>query len=242
MSLTGLKKHVRVLEDAELVTTEKVGRSRRCTLGPQRPRRRPGVDRLSHRRMLEARLDRLRASSSNDEGRTKGESAMTQTRRPAAASARSTTAPRRPRDPHRARCSTHRASACSRRSPTASSIARVVGPARDQDDRRQARRPHGRRLALPDGGLRRQRDRVPRDLPRGDAARAHRLDVRVERHARATCPSTRRSSRTSATAAPGSSRRPPSSSTEERDGMIEAGMEGGLQESYERLDELLAKD
>ena len=29
---------------------------------------------------------------------------------------------------------------------------------------------------------------------------------------------------------------------EERDGMIEAGMEGGLQESYERLDELLAKD
>jgi uncharacterized protein YndB with AHSA1/START domain len=27
---------------------------------------------------------------------------------------------------------------------------------------------------------------------------------------------------------------------EERDGMIEAGMEGGLQESYERLDELLA--
>ena len=29
MSLTGMKKHVRVLEDAELVTTEKVGRARR---------------------------------------------------------------------------------------------------------------------------------------------------------------------------------------------------------------------
>ena len=28
----------------------------------------------------------------------------------------------------------------------------------------------------------------------------------------------------------------------ERDGMIEAGMESGLQDSYERLDELLAKD
>ena len=27
---------------------------------------------------------------------------------------------------------------------------------------------------------------------------------------------------------------------EERDGMLEAGMEGGLSESYERLDELLA--
>jgi uncharacterized protein YndB with AHSA1/START domain len=29
---------------------------------------------------------------------------------------------------------------------------------------------------------------------------------------------------------------------EERDGMIEAGMESGLQDSYERLDELLARD
>ena len=34
MSLTGMKKHVRLLEDAELVTTEKVGRVRRCTLVP----------------------------------------------------------------------------------------------------------------------------------------------------------------------------------------------------------------
>ena len=32
ISLTGMKKHVRVLEEAELVTTEKVGRVRRCTL------------------------------------------------------------------------------------------------------------------------------------------------------------------------------------------------------------------
>src|SRR3979411_2874037 len=36
ISLTGMKKHVRVLEDAELVTTEKVGRARRCSLGPRR--------------------------------------------------------------------------------------------------------------------------------------------------------------------------------------------------------------
>ncbi len=34
MSLTGMKKHIRVLEEAQLVTTEKVGRVRRCTLVP----------------------------------------------------------------------------------------------------------------------------------------------------------------------------------------------------------------
>lgn len=34
MSLTGLKKHVRLLEEAQLVTTAKVGRVRRCMLAP----------------------------------------------------------------------------------------------------------------------------------------------------------------------------------------------------------------
>ena len=34
MSLTGMKKHVRLLEEAELVTTEKVGRARMCRLVP----------------------------------------------------------------------------------------------------------------------------------------------------------------------------------------------------------------
>lgn len=34
MSLTGMKKHVRLLEEAELVTTEKIGRVRRCALVP----------------------------------------------------------------------------------------------------------------------------------------------------------------------------------------------------------------
>src|SRR4051794_13995942 len=34
MSLTGMKKHIRLLEEAELVTTEKIGRVRRCTLAP----------------------------------------------------------------------------------------------------------------------------------------------------------------------------------------------------------------
>jgi len=32
MTLTGMKKHVRLLEEAQLVTTEKVGRVRRCRL------------------------------------------------------------------------------------------------------------------------------------------------------------------------------------------------------------------
>ena len=69
MSLTGLKKHVRVLEDAELVTTEKVGRARQCSLGP---RRLDDVERWikTYRRMMEARLDRL----SEFLEQTKGES------------------------------------------------------------------------------------------------------------------------------------------------------------------------
>lgn len=36
MTLTGMKKHVGVLERAGLVTTEKVGRVRTCRLGPGR--------------------------------------------------------------------------------------------------------------------------------------------------------------------------------------------------------------
>ena len=36
MTLTGMKKHVGILEQAGLLTTEKVGRVRTCTLGPRR--------------------------------------------------------------------------------------------------------------------------------------------------------------------------------------------------------------
>ncbi|MGH9423032.1 MAG: ArsR/SmtB family transcription factor [Thermoanaerobaculia bacterium] len=36
MTLTGMKKHVGALEQAGLVTTEKVGRVRTCKLGPRR--------------------------------------------------------------------------------------------------------------------------------------------------------------------------------------------------------------
>src|SRR5207302_3474196 len=34
MSLTGMMKHIRLLEEADIVATEKVGRARRCTLVP----------------------------------------------------------------------------------------------------------------------------------------------------------------------------------------------------------------
>src|SRR5262245_11154710 len=36
MTLTGMKKHVGVLERAGLVTTEKIGRVRTCRIGPRR--------------------------------------------------------------------------------------------------------------------------------------------------------------------------------------------------------------
>jgi DNA-binding transcriptional ArsR family regulator len=36
MTLTGMRKHVRVLEQADLVTTSKVGRVRTCKLGERR--------------------------------------------------------------------------------------------------------------------------------------------------------------------------------------------------------------
>lgn len=39
MSLTGIKKHVAVLEQARLVATTKVGRVRTCRLGPNRMER-----------------------------------------------------------------------------------------------------------------------------------------------------------------------------------------------------------
>jgi len=60
MTLTGVKKHVRILEDAGLVSTAKVGRVRRCRLGPRR------LDDVStwmeaYQRMLDARMDRLGA-------------------------------------------------------------------------------------------------------------------------------------------------------------------------------------
>lgn len=58
MTLTGMKKHVQVLEVAGLVTSEKVGRVRTCRLGPRRLEDEAGWI-ARYRTMLEARLDNL---------------------------------------------------------------------------------------------------------------------------------------------------------------------------------------
>ena len=67
ITLTGLKKHVNVLEAAGLVTTTKVGRSRECRLGSER------LDDVMHwitlyQRLWERRLDGLEAYFTLEEG------------------------------------------------------------------------------------------------------------------------------------------------------------------------------
>ncbi len=58
MTLTGMKKHVGVLERAGLVTTEKVGRVRTCTLGLRRLEdEAKWIER--HRQLWDARFDEL---------------------------------------------------------------------------------------------------------------------------------------------------------------------------------------
>lgn len=58
MTLTGMKKHVGVLERAGLVTTEKVGRVRTCRLGATRLE--DEADWIArHRRLWDARFDAL---------------------------------------------------------------------------------------------------------------------------------------------------------------------------------------
>jgi DNA-binding transcriptional ArsR family regulator len=58
MTLTGMKKHVGVLEQAGLVTTEKVGRVRTCTLGPRRLEEETAwIER--YRQLWDARFDEL---------------------------------------------------------------------------------------------------------------------------------------------------------------------------------------
>lgn len=58
ITLTGMTKHVRVLEDAGLVVTEKIGRARQCRLGTERL-----DDAMSwiafYQRLWERRLDGL---------------------------------------------------------------------------------------------------------------------------------------------------------------------------------------
>jgi len=58
ITLTGIKKHVGVLEAAGLVTTEKIGRVRQCRLGPRRLDDETAWI-AAYRRNLEGRLNRL---------------------------------------------------------------------------------------------------------------------------------------------------------------------------------------
>ena len=58
MTLTGMKKHVGVLEQAGLVATEKVGRVRTCKLGPRRLEQETAwIER--YRQLWDARFDEL---------------------------------------------------------------------------------------------------------------------------------------------------------------------------------------
>jgi DNA-binding transcriptional ArsR family regulator len=58
MTLTGMKKHVNVLEQAGLVTTEKVGRVRTCKLGLRRLEEEAAWIE-QHRQLWSARFDAL---------------------------------------------------------------------------------------------------------------------------------------------------------------------------------------
>ena len=58
MTLTGMKKHVGVLEQAGLVATEKVGRVRTCKLGPRRLEE-EAVWIERYRQLWDARFDEL---------------------------------------------------------------------------------------------------------------------------------------------------------------------------------------
>ncbi len=60
ITLTGMKKHVQILERSGLVASKKVGRVRTCSLGPRRLENEAAW--IEHyREMLTARLDRLEA-------------------------------------------------------------------------------------------------------------------------------------------------------------------------------------
>jgi DNA-binding transcriptional ArsR family regulator len=69
ISLPGVMKHVRILEEANLVTTEKKGRTRECHLGPdQMGDVTPWIE--HHRERWERRLDRLEALIEKRKGAT----------------------------------------------------------------------------------------------------------------------------------------------------------------------------
>jgi len=72
ISLTGMKKHLKVLEEAGLVESEKVGRTRRCRLGPNRAEVLAAwID--DYRKMVEQRYERLDALLARKMGERDGQ-------------------------------------------------------------------------------------------------------------------------------------------------------------------------
>ena len=68
LTLNGVKKHVRVLEQADLVVTAKVGRARECRLGPaQLQDAARWIE--DYRRAWQGRLDRFGAYVEHRQGR-----------------------------------------------------------------------------------------------------------------------------------------------------------------------------
>ncbi|HYC82512.1 MAG TPA: metalloregulator ArsR/SmtB family transcription factor [Solirubrobacterales bacterium] len=71
ISLTGMKKHIRVLEEAGLVASEKVGRTRQCRLGPNRGEVLAAwID--DYRKTVEQRFERLDALLAKRKGEQDG--------------------------------------------------------------------------------------------------------------------------------------------------------------------------
>jgi DNA-binding transcriptional ArsR family regulator len=69
ISLPGVMKHIRILEEANLVTTEKRGRTRECRLGPDQMN--DASTWMEHyREQWERRLDRLEALIEKRKGDT----------------------------------------------------------------------------------------------------------------------------------------------------------------------------
>ncbi len=75
MTLTGMKKHVAILEEADLVTTEKIGRVRMCGLGPRR------LDDATawigmYQQILEERMDSLGAFLERTKGTLRAQTSI----------------------------------------------------------------------------------------------------------------------------------------------------------------------
>ena len=83
--------------------------------------------------------------------------------------------------------------------------------------------------------------RLPRHLPHDPRERVRPPDLRVRGRARRGRASSSCASRTSATAARRLEGRSIGRTVEGRDAMVESGMETGMAEGYERLDELVAQ-